>query len=156
MDMPAQQLSRRLQRTLLAFFCLSALFLVVVYAAAPSIYTNTLSLMPSPAGRSPVAATLLLGGVGVFLAIVMIGVLRRWRSRVLARAGGFRRDDPRYSGHALAADGDPASSVPALVQSVSHGRLPDRGRHCRVDVPAQSASWSVGYGQESLIRCTCP
>jgi hypothetical protein len=79
MDMPTQRLSRRLQRTLLAFFCLSVLFLVVVYVAAPSIYTNTLSLMPSPTGRSPAAATLLLVGVGVFLAIVMIGVLRRWR-----------------------------------------------------------------------------
>ena len=73
------RLCRRLQGTLLAFFCLSALVLVVVYVAAPSIYTNMLSLMPSPTGHSPVAATLLLVGVGVFLAIVMIGVLRRWR-----------------------------------------------------------------------------
>src|SRR6266446_10950709 len=109
MDMPAQRLSRRLQRTLLAFFLLAALLLVVVYVAAPSIYTNTLSLMPSPTGRSPAAATLLLVGVGVFLAIMMIGVLRRWRSRVLARAGGFRRDDPRPPGNALAIDGDSAS-----------------------------------------------
>src|SRR5439155_19159207 len=30
-------------------------------------------------GRSPAAATLLLVGVGVFLALVMISVLRRWR-----------------------------------------------------------------------------
>jgi hypothetical protein len=72
-------LCRRLQGTLLAFFCLSALVLVVVYVAAPSIYTNTLSLMPSPTGHSPVAATLLLVSVGGFLAIVMMGVLRRWR-----------------------------------------------------------------------------
>ena len=41
--MPAQRRSRLLQRTLLAFFCLSVLFLVVIYVAAPSIYTNTLS-----------------------------------------------------------------------------------------------------------------
>ena len=40
--MPAQRRSRLLQRTLLAFFCLSVLFLVVIYVAAPSIYTNTL------------------------------------------------------------------------------------------------------------------
>ncbi len=53
MDMPAQRLSRRLQRTLLAFFLLAVLFLVVVYVAAPSIYTNTLSLIPSPTGHSP-------------------------------------------------------------------------------------------------------
>src|SRR6266699_1088381 len=79
MDRPAQRLYRRLQLTLLAFFLLAVLFLVVVYVAAPSIYTNTLSLMPSPTGRYPAATTLLLAGVGVFLSIVMIGVLRRWR-----------------------------------------------------------------------------
>ncbi len=79
MDMPEQGLSRRLQRTLLAFFLLAALFLVRVYVAAPSIYTNTLLLTPSPTEHYLAAATLLLVGVGVFLAIVMIGVLRRWR-----------------------------------------------------------------------------
>jgi hypothetical protein len=97
MDMPAQRLSRRLQRTLLAFFLLAALLLVVVYVAAPFIYTNTLSLMPSTTGRSPAAATLLLVGVGVFLAIVMIGVLRRWRWvfwLVLVAFGGMILDIP--------------------------------------------------------------
>ncbi len=79
MDTLELRLCRRLQRTLLAFFLLAVLFLVVVYVAAPSIYTNTLSLMPSPTGRYPAATTLLLAGVGVFLSIVMIGVLRRWR-----------------------------------------------------------------------------
>jgi hypothetical protein len=79
MNRSAQHLTRRLQWTLLAFFLLSVLFLLVVYVAAPSIYTPMLLLMPSPTGRSPAAATLVLAGVGVFLAIVMIGVLRRWR-----------------------------------------------------------------------------
>ncbi len=79
MDTLELRLCRRLQRTLLPFFLLAVLFLVVVYVAAPSIYTNTLSLMPSPTGRYPAATTLLLAGVGVFLSIVMIGVLRRWR-----------------------------------------------------------------------------
>ena len=78
MDMPEPRLSRRLQWTLLAFFLLAVLFLVV-YVAAPSIYTNTLLLMPSLTGRYPAAATLLLIGIGGFLAIVMVGVLRRWR-----------------------------------------------------------------------------
>jgi hypothetical protein len=63
MDLPEQRLFHRWQRTLLAFFLLAVLFLVVVYVAAPSIYTNTL----------------LLVGIGVFLAIVMIGVLRHWQ-----------------------------------------------------------------------------
>jgi hypothetical protein len=79
MDMPAQRLSRRLQWTLLAFFLLAAPLLVVVYVVAPSIYTSMLFLRPSPAERNPAAATLLLVGVGGFLAIVMIGVLRHWR-----------------------------------------------------------------------------
>ena len=64
MDMPEQRLSRRLQRTLLAFFLLAVLFLVVVYVAAPSIYTNTLLLEPAPTGRYPAAATLVLVAFG--------------------------------------------------------------------------------------------
>jgi hypothetical protein len=56
MDMPEQRLSRRLQRTLLAFFLLAVLFLVVVYVAAPSISTNTLLLIFSPLERYPAAA----------------------------------------------------------------------------------------------------
>src|SRR6266700_1698710 len=68
MDTPEPRLLRRLQRTLLAFFCLSALFLVVVYVAAPSIYTNTLLLALSPTEHYPTAAPLLLVGIGGFLA----------------------------------------------------------------------------------------
>src|SRR5438132_1100620 len=79
MNMPAQRLTRRLQWTLLAFFLLAVLFLVGVYIAAPSISMSTLLLLPSLTGRSPAVATLLLVGVGVFLALVMIGILRRWR-----------------------------------------------------------------------------
>jgi hypothetical protein len=79
MDMPEPRLARRLQRTLLAFFLVAVLFLVGVYVAAPSIYTNTLLLILAPTEHSPVAATLLLVGITGFLAIVMIGVLRRWR-----------------------------------------------------------------------------
>ena len=75
MDMPEQRLYRRLQRILLAFFLLAALFLVGVYVAAPSIYSHTLSSTE----RYPAVATLLLVGLGVFLAILMIGVVRHWR-----------------------------------------------------------------------------
>ncbi len=97
MDRPAQRLYRRLQLTLLAFFLLAVLFLVVVYVAAPSIYTNTLLLMPSLTGRYPAAATLLLIGIGGFFAIVMVGVLRRWRWvfwLVLVAFGGMNLDLP--------------------------------------------------------------
>jgi hypothetical protein len=97
MDRPAQRLYRRLQLTLLAFFLLAVLFLVVVDVAAPSIYTNTLLLMPSLTGRYPAAATLLLIGIGGFLAIVMVGVLRCWRWvfwLVLVAFGGLILDLP--------------------------------------------------------------
>jgi hypothetical protein len=97
MDTPEPRLLRRLQRTLLAFFLLAVLFLVVVYVAAPSIYTNTLLLLPSLTGRSPAAAPLLLVGIGGFLAFVMIGVLRRWRWvfwLVLVAFGGMILDIP--------------------------------------------------------------
>ena len=97
MDTLELRLCRRLQWTLLAFFCLSALVLVVVYVAAPSIYTSTLLLRLSPAERYPAAATLLLASVGGFLAIVMMGVLRRWRWvfwLVLVAAGSMILDIP--------------------------------------------------------------
>ena len=64
---------------LLAFFLLAALVLIVVYAAAPSIYTQTLLLQPSVAARYPFPVTLLLVAILVLIAVVMIGVLRHWR-----------------------------------------------------------------------------
>jgi predicted MFS family arabinose efflux permease len=97
MDTLELRLCRRLQGTLLAFFLLAALVLMVVYVAAPSLYTSTLLLRLSPAEPYPAAATLLLVGVGGFLAIVMVGVLRRWRWvfwLVLVAFGGMILDIP--------------------------------------------------------------
>jgi hypothetical protein len=97
MDTLEQRLFRRLQRTLLAFFLLAVLFLVVVYVAAPSIYTNTHLLTFSSTEHYPAATTLLLVGIGGFLAIVVIGVLRRWRWvfwLVLVAFGGMILDIP--------------------------------------------------------------
>jgi hypothetical protein len=97
MDTPEPRLLRRLQRTLLAFFLLAALLLVEVYVAAPSIYTNTLLLALAPTQHYPTAAPLLLVGIGGFLAIVMIGILRRWRWvfwLVLVAFGGMILDIP--------------------------------------------------------------
>ena len=95
MDTLELRLCRRLQGTLLAFFCLSALLLVVVYVAAPSIYTSTLLLRLSPAERYSAAGTLLLVGVGGFLALVMIAIPRRWVFwLVLVAFGGMILDIP--------------------------------------------------------------
>ena len=70
---------RRLERILLAFFLLATLFLLVVYFAAPSIYTNTLLLEPSPTDRYPFPATLFLVGILVFIAVLIVGVVQHWR-----------------------------------------------------------------------------
>jgi hypothetical protein len=74
-----QLLVRRLDRLLLAFFLLSALFLLAVYVAAPSIYTQTLLLQSSPTDRYPFPVTLFLVVILVFIAVLMVGVVRHWR-----------------------------------------------------------------------------
>ena len=71
--------SSRLERVLVAFFLLATLFLLVVYFVAPSIYTDTLMLQSSPADRYPLAATLFLASIVVFIAILVVGVVRHWR-----------------------------------------------------------------------------
>jgi hypothetical protein len=70
---------RRLERILIAFFLLAVLFLLVVYVAAPSIYTQTLSLHPSLTDRYPLPTTLFLVAILVFIAVLIVGVVRHWR-----------------------------------------------------------------------------
>ena len=70
---------RRLEWTLNSFFLLAVLFLIVVYIAAPSIYTTTLLLNPSPADRYPIAATLFMIAILAFIAILLIGIRQHWR-----------------------------------------------------------------------------
>ena len=72
-------LRQRLERVLIAFFLLTTLFLLVVYIAAPSIYTNTLLLASSPADRYPVPITLFLIVLLVFIIVLLVGVVRHWR-----------------------------------------------------------------------------
>ena len=63
----------------LAFFLLAALFLVVVYVAAPSIYAEALKLQPSAAERYPWSVTLFLVAIVAFIAVLSVGVVRHWR-----------------------------------------------------------------------------
>src|SRR5260370_35606237 len=72
-------LSRRLEGILIAFFLVAALFLLVVYFADPSIYANTLLLKPSLTDRYPLPVTLFLVAILVFIAVLIVGVLRHWR-----------------------------------------------------------------------------
>jgi hypothetical protein len=78
-DTRQQVLVRRLERILIAFFLLATLFLLVVYFAAPSIYTEMLLLQPSPTDRYPLPVTLFLVAILVFIAVLIVGVVRHWR-----------------------------------------------------------------------------
>lgn len=78
-DLNQQVIGRRLEQALIAFFVLAALFVVVVYVAAPSTYTQALLLEPSPTDRYPFPATLFLVALLVFITVVIIGVVRHWR-----------------------------------------------------------------------------
>ena len=78
-DTHQQVLLHRLERILIAFFLVAVLFLLLVYVAAPSIYTQTLSLHSSPTDRYPLPVTLFLVAILVFIAILIVGVVRHWR-----------------------------------------------------------------------------
>jgi hypothetical protein len=72
-----QQLQlHRLEQVLIALFLLLALFAIAVYVAAPSIYRSSLHL--STIDRYPLPVTLFLAALLVFIAIVIVGVIRHW------------------------------------------------------------------------------
>lgn len=77
--MQQQILLRRLERVLIAFFLLATLFLLVVYFVAPAIYTQTLLLQAAQTERYPLAVTLFLVAILLFIAVLVVGVLRHWR-----------------------------------------------------------------------------
>ena len=72
-------LLRRLEIILIAFFLLAALSLLIVYFVAPSIYAQTLLFQPSPTDRYPLPVTLFLIAILLFIAVLIVGVLRHWR-----------------------------------------------------------------------------
>ncbi len=78
-DLHQQAIRRRLEQVLIAFFVACAFFVVVVYVAAPSIYTQALMLSPSPTNRYPFPATVFLVALLVFIAVVIVGVVLHWR-----------------------------------------------------------------------------
>jgi hypothetical protein len=87
-----QRLSgKRLEMVLIIFFVLAALSLLVVYFVDPSIYTQTLLLQPSETDRYPLAATMFLVAILIFIAVLIIGVIKHWRWLfwLLLLANGF-------------------------------------------------------------------
>jgi len=71
--------TRQLQMTLLTFFVLAAMSFVVIYIVAPAIYVQTLLLVPQPTQSHPLAVTLFMVAILVFVALLAIGVLKQWR-----------------------------------------------------------------------------
>jgi hypothetical protein len=78
-DLRQQAIRRRLEQVLIAFFAACAFFVVGVYVAAPSIYTQALMLSPTPMVRYPLSATVFLVALLVFLTVVIVGVVCHWR-----------------------------------------------------------------------------
>ncbi len=156
MDTPEPRLLRRLQGTLLAFF-LPFCAVAGDSVCRCAIHLHEHALPQTLSSRALPRSRNTLAGWGRRVARLLAD--RRpapLALGVLACAGGLRRDDPRCSRHNLAADGGPASHVPTLVQSVSDGCRPDRDRHCRVDAPHLSASWSVGHGKTGQSQDKTP
>ncbi len=71
--------SRRLDIVLTAFFALAFASACVVYIVVPSMYTQSLALTTSPGDSHPLAATLFLVALAIFIALLIVGVLRHWR-----------------------------------------------------------------------------
>jgi hypothetical protein len=71
--------SRALQAVLVAFFALAAASLVVIYLLAPALFVETLFETPDPARVRSAPLTIFLLLVLGFLAVLVVGVARRWR-----------------------------------------------------------------------------
>ncbi|HLY30875.1 MAG TPA: hypothetical protein VKQ36_07585 [Ktedonobacterales bacterium] len=73
--------ARALQVTLIAFFVVVTVFLLVIYAIDPAIYVQTLLGKNAPVARDahPLIVTAFLLGILAFVGVGVVGVVRRWR-----------------------------------------------------------------------------
>jgi hypothetical protein len=69
---------KRVQTGIIAFFGVVALSLIVIYALAPSIYTRVLGAKATGSESHPLIATVFCGAILLFIAVLIVGVLRRW------------------------------------------------------------------------------
>jgi hypothetical protein len=69
-------LVNRMQSLVLGFFAVAWISLVAILIAEPGIYDSAMKL---PAGRHPLADLTFLGSLSAFIALLVVGVLRRWR-----------------------------------------------------------------------------
>jgi hypothetical protein len=66
----------RTRSLVLGFFGFAWIGLVVILLVDPAIYDDAMKL---PAGHHPLADLAFLGGVSALIALLSVGVLRRWR-----------------------------------------------------------------------------
>jgi hypothetical protein len=66
----------RTQSLVLVFFAFAWISLVVILLVEPTIYDSAMKL---PAGSHPLADLTFLGGISALIALLSVGVLRRWR-----------------------------------------------------------------------------
>ena len=65
-----------MQSLVLGFFAVAWISLVIILAVEPEIYDSAVKLPP---GRHLVPELTFLGGLSGFIALLVVGVLRRWR-----------------------------------------------------------------------------
>src|SRR5207244_366737 len=68
----------RLQAALIGFFACAALTLVATYAAAPTVYADTLPIDADTLARHPPGLTLFVGTILGMIAVLIVGIARRW------------------------------------------------------------------------------
>ncbi len=66
----------RTQSLVLGFFAVAWIGLVIILLVEPGIYDEAMKL---PAGQHRVADVAFLGAISAFIALLSLGVLRRWR-----------------------------------------------------------------------------
>lgn len=74
-----QRVAIRLRAVLLAFCATAVASLIVIYVVAPAIYVQTLMLTPDPADTHPLVTTLFMVAITLLVAVLAVGILRRWR-----------------------------------------------------------------------------
>ena len=79
MATPHLRSARWLSITLIAYFAAMGVILVAVYLTAPEIYEQMLADGTGAGGVQRSAVTAFLAAVLVFVAVLIVGVLRRWR-----------------------------------------------------------------------------
>ncbi len=68
-----------LQTALIGFFACAALTLVATYSVAPTIYVDTVPLDGDTLARHPPGVTFFVGIILAVIAVLIVGVARRWR-----------------------------------------------------------------------------